>query len=99
ACLTTAIALVTVFAEFIHYDISNRKIPYIPSLLLTLTTTFGISILSFKGIKQFLGPILDIIYPALILLAILNLGHKLYHWQRIKGTMIAGFALSLLWYI
>jgi len=99
ACLTTAIALAAVFAEFIHYDISNKKIGYVPALIGTLIVTYFISILNFSGIANMLIPILQVSYPALILLSILNIAYKLFHFKPVKVPVIAVFVASLVGYL
>ncbi len=95
ACLTTAIALAAVFAEFIHKDISQKKIGYIPALIGTLIVTYFISTLNFMGIAKMLVPILQICYPALILLSVLNIAYKLYHFKPVKTPVLVVFAISL----
>ena len=94
-CLTTAIALAAVFAEFIHNDLTFGKIGYTPSLIITLVITYFVSILNFKGIAAFLAPILQLCYPALIVLSLLNIMYKLYDFKPIKVPVIAVFLLSL----
>jgi len=95
ACLTTAIALVTVFTEFIQRDVAQNKIGYIPCLLGTLAVTFLISTLDFTGIITFLKPILEVCYPALIALSLLNLAYKLYGFEPVKWPVFAIFGISL----
>ena len=73
ACLTTAIALTTVFAEFLHADICRHAISYRAAIMIALAVTFFFSILEFSGITAFLGPILQICYPMLIALTCVNL--------------------------
>jgi LIVCS family branched-chain amino acid:cation transporter len=98
ACLTTAIALSSVFADFIHKDISYGKISYPLALIGTLTATYFISTLNFKGIVMMLAPILQLCYPALIALSIVNILHKLYHFQPVKVPVFIVFGLSVLGY-
>lgn len=95
SCLTTAIALCSVSAEFIHIDLSRNKISYGVSLIITLIATFFVSTLDFSGIKLFLLPILVVCYPALILLSVLNLLHKLYRFEWVKSPVAVVFVLSL----
>ncbi len=95
ACLTTAIALAAVFSEFLHNDITMGKLPYIPSLIITLVVAFLVSTLRFGGIAAFLEPILIISYPALIVLAILNIAHKLAHVNIVKTPVAVTFLISL----
>lgn len=95
ACLTTAIALAAVFAEFIHNDITMGKLNYGPSLIGTLIVAFFVSTLNFSGIAAFLTPILQIIYPALIALTVMNILYKLYGIEIVKAPVLAVFLLSI----
>ncbi len=95
ACLTTAIALASVFAEFIQDDITNGKVKYGPALLITLFFTFFVSTLNFTGIAAFLFPILQVCYPALIVLSILNILYKLYDFKPVKIPVFIVFLISL----
>lgn len=78
ACLTTAMALITAFSHFLHKEIFLEKISYQYVLVSSLILTFFVSTFEFSGISQFLGPVLQACYPALIVLTVFNLGHKLY---------------------
>lgn len=98
ACLTTAIALAAVFAEFLHEDIFLKKINYPISLILTLITTFFMSTLNFVGIMRILAPILMICYPALITLSLINILHKFYGFKPVKTPVLVVFILSLVFY-
>ncbi len=95
ACLTTAIALAAVFAEYLHEDITRFKIGYVPSLALTLVVAYFISILNFTMIIALLGPVLQVIYPALITLTICNILYKLYGFKIVKTPVMVVFLLSL----
>lgn len=96
ACLTTAIALTTVFAEFIHKDLTKNKISYHAALILSLLVTFGVSTLNFTGILKLLAPVLELCYPALIMLSLLNILYKLYQFQPVKIPVLVVFTASLL---
>ena len=98
ACLTTAIALAAVCAEFIHEDISQYKIGYKLALALTIGVTFFMSTLEFEGIMNFLTPILSICYPALIVLSLANIMHKLYEFKWVKTPVFIVFMISLINY-
>ncbi len=98
ACLTTAVALASVFAEFIHIDIAQGKLGYLQSLGITLLISFAISTLQFTGIAAFLTPILRVCYPALILLSLLNITYKLAHFKPVKIPVLIAFLASLLVY-
>lgn len=73
ACLTTAIALIAAFASFVEKEILREKIGYVPILIISLLITFTVTTLEFQGIARFLNPVLEVCYPALILLTFYNL--------------------------
>jgi len=73
ACLTTAIALIAAFASFIEKEVLRERIGYVPILIISLLTTFAVTILEFQGIARLLNPALEVCYPALILLTFYNL--------------------------
>lgn len=77
ACLTTAIALTSLFAEFLKQEIAQEKIGHSTAVMITLAIAYFVSTLDFSGIANFLGPILEAIYPALITLTVINIGCKL----------------------
>jgi len=99
ACLTTAMALCAVFAEYIHEDITSFKLGYPACLILTLACTFYISTLNFSVIIGLLAPILKVCYPALIVLSLFNILNKLYHVQTIRLPVYTVFLTSLAYYI
>jgi LIVCS family branched-chain amino acid:cation transporter len=85
ACLTTAIVLTSLFADFLRHEVSDDKLGNSTALLITLGIGFGVSTLDFAGIARFLGPVLEAIYPALIALTVVNIGNKFWgvkvtHW-------------------
>ncbi|HXF29491.1 MAG TPA: branched-chain amino acid transport system II carrier protein, partial [Chlamydiales bacterium] len=96
ACLTTAIALSAVFAEFVHNDIVQDRLNYEWSLAATLVVTFVISTLEFNGILLFLAPIVQVIYPALVMLCIVNIAYKLWGFKYVKLPVALTFAISLI---
>lgn len=96
ACLTTAIALSAVFAEFVHNDIVQDRLNYEWSLAATLVVTFIISTLEFNGILLFLAPIVQVIYPALVMLCIVNIAHKLWGFRYVKTPVALTFLISLI---
>ncbi len=72
ACLTTAIALVTAFTDFLQTRLLKNKFPYPVVLAKSLFLTFCISIFEFSHISKMLSFILQIIYPGLILLTLFS---------------------------
>jgi LIVCS family branched-chain amino acid:cation transporter len=98
ACLTTAITLSSIFADYLRKDLCKGKISPTFALILTLAITTLFANLGFGGIAVFLGPILQIVYPGLILLTILNLFHSLYGYRMIKLPVFLTFVGSTIFY-
>lgn len=96
ACFTTEIALTAVFAEFLHRTLLKEKISYGVALCITLLLSFLVSTLHFEGISAFLVPVLQICYPALIVLAVLNILYKFYDYKPVKPFFYGTVALTLL---
>lgn len=84
ACLTTAIVLTALFADFIRKEVSKGRLGDNASTLITLLIGFLVSTLEFSGIAKFLGPLLETIYPALIALTLVNIG-----WHYFKKPALA----------
>lgn len=82
ACLTTAVALIAAFSGFVHQEVLGGKIGYPIVLGFSVLATFFVACFEFQGISTFLGPILEICYPALILLTAYNLVDKIYRMRR-----------------
>ncbi len=81
ACMTTAITLTSLYAEFIRKNISSGKMGNKSSLFITLSIGFLVSTLDFTTIAKILAPILETVYPALIGIVIVNIVNKLYNMQ------------------
>lgn len=73
ACLGTAIALTVVSTHFLYRTILQRRLPKIICSLLILCWMYGMSMLGFDGIMRIASPILNVLYPALIILCAINL--------------------------
>ncbi|WP_131782065.1 branched-chain amino acid transport system II carrier protein [Legionella gresilensis] len=73
SCLTTAVALNNLFARYLATTCKVNKDKFFIFLILTTGFAFIISLLDFKGIAAFLNPILQLTYPALIVLTVLCL--------------------------
>lgn len=95
ACLTTEIALTVVFAEFLHKAIFKEKISYLLSLVITLTLSFLVSTLRFDGITAFLVPFLLVLYPALIVLCIVNIFYKTRGFKPVKRLFYGVLILTI----
>ena len=93
SCLTTAIALTLVCAEFLEKQL---KSPYTLNLFIIIGLTAVVSLLEFSGIKALMTPILIVCYPALLMLSLLNLLYKAFHFKPVKTPVFIVFILVLL---
>lgn len=95
ACLTTAIALIAAFCQFLQKDIFHSKANEKLLIIGSLAITFIVANFEFSGISAFLTPVLQICYPGLILLTLLNICHRLYQFKTVKVPMLGCFILTL----
>ncbi len=98
ACLTTAITLTLIFADYLSKDLCKEKIQPIASLTVTLLISTVFANLGFKGISLLLGPILEICYPGLIVLTVLNIIYYKTGFKAIKLPVFLTFAASAILY-
>jgi len=100
ACLSTAIALSAVFAEYIQYTLSRNKIGYVPALVITLLlclplSTFGLTqVLSLTA-----GPMLYIGYPMLITLTFCNIANKLFGFVWVRLPVLLTLIIAVISYM
>jgi len=76
SCITTAIALNNIYARYICKKLKLSDKNYYVILFLTTSISFLVSLLDFRGIAAFLSPVLQISYPALIVLTICGIFFK-----------------------
>ncbi len=95
ACLTTAIALTVVFASYLHKEILKEKYAYHYALIATVLTTIFMSNLGFSGIMKLIIPVIFMIYPAMIVLAIMHIVDKLWGVRCIKIPVVLTFLVCL----
>ncbi|GHU13896.1 branched-chain amino acid transport system II carrier protein [Alphaproteobacteria bacterium] len=76
ACFTTIVALNSIYAQFLHSLLKLGKDKFKFVLFMTTAITFAISLLDFRGIAEFLVPILDALYPSTIVLTIVSIFTK-----------------------
>ncbi len=92
ACVTTSVALTIVFAKFLKTAVFKDYISEQTSLIMTLVLTFCMSLLGFESISEVLGVAMAWLYPALIILMVVNL--ILYYYRRPNGKETATVATS-----
>lgn len=95
ACSTTAIGLTTIFAEYISAEsrgmLSYRAAVVITVLIATFFANYGA-----EGIKSLLAPIVMVLYPALIVLAIANILVKVAHINVVKLSFYTTIGIALM---
>ncbi len=89
SCLTTIVALTTVFTDFLYEQIFKKRLQRTACLALTVFGSFLISNLVFSGIMAFLTPILFYLYPLLILLTVINIVR--WFWRKQATQSIQSF--------
>lgn len=105
ACLTTVMSLAVAVVDVIHVEVMNTSIgkklsfSYGWMMLITIILTVLFSNLGFETIIKFLGPIMVVCYPAIIVLTICNILYKLYGFPYVKVPVYVTFAFSLLYFI
>jgi LIVCS family branched-chain amino acid:cation transporter len=87
SCIATSIALTAVFGDFLHKEVFKEKFDYRIFHGLTVVIAFVFCFLGFSGIVKMLAPILQVGYPALLMLTLLNICHKMFRFSR--GAKIA----------
>ncbi len=96
ACLTTAIVLTSLFADFLKKEITRGKLSIVWSTVATLGIAFAISTLEFAGIMRIIAPILEFMYPALIVLTIVSIFNKLWGLKIIRTPVAITVLLKIL---
>lgn len=79
ACLVTAIALTEITTEFLHTKIIVKKVSRTICLIITITSIYAMSIVGFAGIMKMALPILEVLYPILIIYCFINIFMKLFN--------------------
>lgn len=96
ACLTTAIVLTSLFADFLKAEITRNKLSSPTSIAITLAIGFCVSTLQFSGIMGFIAPILEFTYPALIVLTLVSIFHKLWGLKIVRTPVAIAILLKFL---
>lgn len=103
ACLTTVMSLAVAVVDVIHVEMMNTslgaKIPYSYGwmMILTIGITIVFSTLGFTAIMGFLHPIMEICYPAIIVLTVCNILYKLTGFSYVKIPFYATILMMIAW--
>lgn len=76
ACIATASALAEVGSDFLFHTIFQKRVPKLICLIATLISMYIASTFGFDRIMAFAIPILTVLYPALIVLCLVNIVRK-----------------------
>lgn len=76
ACLTTSVALTSVFSDFLAEKVFKSPDKFHVALVITQFVTFVMSLTGLKGIAFVTEPILQIFYPLLMAMVVYNIGRK-----------------------
>lgn len=94
ACLTTAITLAVVSADFFQKEVFLGKINYVYSLILTMIISFIFACLGFDGIMKLVLPVLIVLAPSIIALIIASAFERFFGFKYIKQTFYLVLSLS-----
>lgn len=97
ACLSTAIALAAVVAEFLQKSVFRNKVNFVTALTLLLVLCLPLSIFGLDAVARLTGgPILYIGYPILIALTCCNIAYKVTGFKYVKMPVfiVACFTLA-----
>ncbi|HQU08939.1 MAG TPA: branched-chain amino acid transport system II carrier protein [Opitutales bacterium] len=97
ACLTTSVVLADLFGGFLCEEVFPQWLTRTQAMVLTVAITFAMSLLGFAGLTQWLGMLLEFVYPALIALAVANLLCKLPRWNLSSLAFWGTLAGAALW--
>ena len=99
ACLSTAIALSAVCAEYVQRHILQNKTDYISSLTLVLLACIPLSTFGLSKVLQITGgPLTFIGYPVVIALTLCNIAYKLVGFRFVKIPVVITFLVTTLLY-
>ena len=93
SCLSTAVVLTNLYSKNICLSLKIKEDNFWIILLCIILIAFLVSLLDFKGIAKFLSPILEIMYPGLILLTILSICTKGY--KKVKMYTFYGSSILM----
>lgn len=96
ACLATSIALADVTSTYLYEYVVLHKISRLKCMLIVIALMFFMTQLGFSGIMKIAYPILKVIYPALIMLCLVNILYKCYDFKYVKGPVILTGIVALL---
>ncbi len=95
ACLSTIIAQSAVSAEYFQKEIFNNRLHYRSCLVIAVVISGIVSILGLSTLIQLSKPIIAVVHPCIIVLAIANLLYKKYNFKPVKSLVFGTLAISV----
>lgn len=95
ACLATSIALADVTSTYLYEHVVRSRVPRVYCMIFVLGAMFFMTQLGFSGIMRFAYPVLQVIYPALIVLCIVNILHITTGLKMVKTPVVLTAVISL----
>lgn len=100
ACLSTAIALSAVVAEYLQKELLHNRIGFVTSLFVVLVASLPLSIAGLTTVLKLTGGFITYIgYPVLIMLTLVNILFKLFNFKPVKLPVAVTFVLFTLAYL
>ncbi|QQR49424.1 branched-chain amino acid transport system II carrier protein [bacterium] len=96
SCFATAVALTSVFATYLQKEVLMDKLSYPVALGITVAISTIMSNLGFSGIMKVTMPVISLIYPALLVLALVQSAHVLFGFKWIKTPVFVTFVATVL---
>jgi LIVCS family branched-chain amino acid:cation transporter len=96
SCFATAVGLTTVFADFLSKELFQKKVSYQNTLVLTVLLSGAMANVGFRGIMSMILPVVELCYPALIVLCLVTIAHIFWGFKPVKTPVLLAFLLSLL---
>lgn len=95
ACMATSIALADVTSTYLYEHVVRGRVPRVVCMIFVLLSMFMMTQLGFSGIMHFAYPILKIIYPALIVLCVVNILYKTVGFKMVKTPVVIAALVSV----
>ncbi len=104
ACFTTALGAGVTFADIICDEFKRSDmfkhidIPYFPLAFVVVLVTVILANLGFEGLMRIIDPVVHIIYPSVVTLAIASIIEKIFKVNIIKIAVLITFVVTLALY-
>lgn len=104
ACMTTAIVLTAVFADYLKDKAPalvravtgfSCSLTYVQALLITLVAVFAMAILGFDELQGRMIPVVQVLYPVLLVTSLCNIAYKFVGLKAIGIPVVVTLCLSL----